>query len=280
MNLDSVINAVGMGPMVNKRRHQAAVRLALSQVCLRSRSLSAVKNALEQATNDSATTLDRAIWNRIERRRRELLGRTDTIQDIDYGAGHPDSPYSEEEQSRGVVTTMTVKEVASFSLPSVWSEVMYYLTRALRPEKALEMGTCVGISGSYIAAAMQLNNHGRLWTIEGSPATADLAQETFKTLDVSDRVTSLVGRFRDELQPCLLKQNSFDLIFVDGHHDGKATLGYFQQLKSHLAPNAVVVFDDIGWYRGMAQAWKEITAEFLCQGLHSLGPDGCRCFLG
>jgi predicted O-methyltransferase YrrM len=278
MNLDSVIKAVGIGPMVNKTRHRAAVRLALSEVCSRSSSLNPVKHALEQAATGTATKLDRAIWNRIEGRRRELSRRTDTIQDIDYGAGHPDSLYSEDQQSRGVVTTMTVKEVVSFSLPAVWSEVMYYLTRAIRPEKALEMGTCVGISGSYIAAAMQLNNHGRLWTIEGSPATAALAEETFKLLDFNDRVTLLVGRFRDELEPCLRNQNSFDLVFVDGHHDGKATLAYFEQLKSHLAPDAVVVFDDIGWYGGMAKAWNEITADPTVKGFVRLGQMGAAVF--
>src|SRR5262249_49619071 len=174
-------------------------------------------------------------------------------QDIDYGAGYPSSPYNEDQQRSGVVATISVSELASFSQDAVWAEVLYHLTRVLRPQKVLEMGTCVGISGSYIAAALQFNNQGRLWTIEGSPATATLAQQTFQMLGLSDRVTSLVGPFYKVLAPCLKEQKSFDLIFVDGHHDGKATVGYFRQLKRHLSPNANIVFDDIGWSAGMAQ---------------------------
>jgi predicted O-methyltransferase YrrM len=237
-----------------------------------------VKCALERAESGIATKPERDLWKRIERRRRELSERADTIQDLDYGAGYADSQYNEDQQRSGVVATISVSELASFSNAAVWAEVLYHLTRVLRPQKVLEMGTCVGISGSYIAAALQFNNQGRLWTIEGSPATATLAQQTFQMLGLSGRVTSLVGPFYNVLAPCLEEQKSFDLIFVDGHHDGKATVGYFRQLKPHLSPNANIVFDDIGWSAGMAQAWSEISADPSVKDFVQMGGMGAAVF--
>ena len=278
MILDRFVNRPGIGPLILKRRLRAAVRSALSDARSRSNSLFAVKRALQHAKGDIATTPERDLSKRIERRRRELSERADTVQDIDYGAGYAGSQYNEDQQRRGVVTTISVSELASFSKAAVWAEVLYHLTRVLRPQKVLELGTCVGISGSYIAAALQFNCQGRLWTIEGSPATAALAQQTFQMLGLGDRVTLLIGSFHDMLNPCLKEQKSFDLIFVDGHHDGKATVGYFRQLKPHLSPNAIIVFDDIAWSAGMAEAWSEISADPSVKDFVQMGEMGAAAF--
>ena len=237
-----------------------------------------MKHALTQAHRRIATTAELELWKHIERRRRELSDRTDAVQDIDFGAGDAGSQFTEAQQRNGVVSSISVKELTSFSKAAVWGEVLYHLTKALRPQKVLEMGTCVGISGSYIAAALQFSERGRLWTIEGSPAVAALAQETFQLLGLSDRVTCLVGPFHEVLELCLKEQGPFDLIFVDGHHDGKATVGYFRQLMPHLCPHAILVFDDIDWSEGMAQAWKEISTDPSVKDYVRIGGMGAVAF--
>ena len=42
------------------------------------------------------------------------------------------------------------------------------LVRELRPHSCLELGTGVGVSAGYQAAAMELNGVGRLLTLDGS----------------------------------------------------------------------------------------------------------------
>jgi predicted O-methyltransferase YrrM len=276
--LDRLINKLGIGPPNLKRGDQAAVRLALSDVLSKSDSLFALKYALTQVHQRTATTAELSLWKQIERRRYELSDRVDAVQDIDYGAGTPSSQFTEAQQRKGVVSSISVKELASFSKAPVWGEVLYHLTKALRAQKVLEMGTCVGISGSYIAAALQFSGRGRLWTIEGSPAAAALAQETLQLLGLSDRVTCLVGPFHEVLELNLKEQGAFDLIFVDGHHDGKATVGYFRQLVPHLCPHAIIVFDDIDWSEGMARAWKEISTDPSVKDYVRIGGMGAVAF--
>ena len=52
-----------------------------------------------------------------------------------------------------------------------------------------------------------------------------------------------------------------DYAFIDGHHDEQATLDYFEQLLPHLAPRALLVFDDVDWSDGMKRAWQKIQAD-------------------
>lgn len=46
-----------------------------------------------------------------------------------------------------------------------------------------------------------------------------------------------------------------------GHHDYAPTLAYFHQILPYASDGALLVFDDIHWSPGMAQAWEEIQAD-------------------
>src|SRR5262249_1845494 len=138
-----------------------------------------------------------------------------------------------------------------------WGDFLYHLMRVLQPHRALELGTCVGLSGSYIAAGLKANEKGHLWTLEGMPDSVRIANETFSVLGLADRVTTITGRFLDTLDGAL-KNGPFNFAFIDGHHEGDATIDYFTRIRPHLTGNSIVIFDDIDWSRGMQDAWKTI----------------------
>lgn len=217
----------------------------------------AIKRTLSKPSSD-----EQAAFNLIERRRGALMVRTDTFQLVDYGAGASCAQLSSlEQQNTGFVTTATVTEAAHWSQPPLQASLLHYLVRAKRPNAVLEMGSCVGMSGSYMASALRINGRGHLWTIEGAPGVAKLAQETYRELDLDSYVTSIVGPFKDTLAPTLAAHGPFDLVFVDGHHDGDATIQYFNQIKSHVAPSCAIIFDDIDWSLSMGKAWETISAD-------------------
>ena len=66
------------------------------------------------------------------------------------------------------------------------------------------------------------------------------------------------GRFADTLPGVLAELHPIDFAYIDGHHDEHATIEYFEMLRPHLAPTAVIVFDDIHWSPGMSRAWDVI----------------------
>ena len=73
---------------------------------------------------------------------------------------------------------------------------------------------------------------------------------------------------------CSLKIKPIDYAFIDGHHDEKATISYFEKVMPHLSKNAILVFDDISWSDGMRRAWKHIEKNKLIKISLNLGVVG------
>ncbi len=183
------------------------------------------------------------------------LQRQDTIIEIDdFGAGVPSS-------SNGVKKNVTISTISvQNSRSQHWLSLMFKLMCALRPATVLELGTCIGVSGMYCAAGLKLNTTGTLVTIEGAKAYASVAKENFTALALNN-VIQYTGRFSDVLPDILKDHQPIDFVFIDGHHDGEATVSYFEQLLPFLSRSAWLMFDDISWSRSMRRAWKTIAED-------------------
>lgn len=211
-----------------------------------------IAGSIRDAFHPALTDEEQIRVRSIEAVRRALNRSTETIEMVDYGA------YAD--PVHGTHIRRSVGEVAlSSSKPYRWSLLLFFIVRRLAPKRCLEFGTCLGISTLYQSAALELNGEGTLITMEGSPPLAERARKNFASLDRSN-IVSAVGKFSDILPEVLGSHHPFDYVFIDGHHEGNATVRYFEQLLPWLMNNAVLIFDDIHWSPGMKQAWKRITA--------------------
>lgn len=141
------------------------------------------------------------------------------------------------------------------------ARVLFGLIREFKPITCLELGTCVGISAAYQAAALRLNGGGQLITCEASAERMAAAERHLAELGF-DNVRFEHGRFQETLGPILSGLDTpVDYAFVDGHHDEQATLDYFRQIASYTSASAVIVFDDIHWSAGMKLAWQQLEAD-------------------
>ncbi len=155
----------------------------------------------------------------------------------------------------------TVGEITrTASKKPLWASLLFRLVRGLQPERCIEMGTCVGISGAYQAAALEINGGGRLVTLEGYELLVSVARGTFTRLGLA-QVEVRGGRFENTLEQALVDLEPVDYVFVDGHHQEEPTLTYFEQIVPHLSDCATLVFDDIAWSEGMARAWARLVAD-------------------
>ena len=173
----------------------------------------------------------------------------------------------------------TVGEVARrASVPPLRAALLFHLVRALDARRCLELGTCVGVSGAYLATAMQLAGDGRLVSLEGHPDRAEVARDSWSRLGL-ENAEVVVGRFHQTL-PRVLTGPVVDLAFIDGDHDGQATVGYVTAIREASSPGTVLVLDDIDWSRDMRGAWRllrdGLTDSLVCDlgrvGLIRLGP--------
>jgi len=186
--------------------------------------------------------LDDDLLPRIERRRNAWLNEPD------------DSPANQAFDDK-----RTIADACRASKKPIMAELLYRLAREFQPGTGIEFGTNVGISSSYIAAALR-DGGGRLVTLEGSPGRLALARALHAELALQN-IDYQLGRFRKTLPKVLAEIPSIELAFIDGHHHRDPTLEYFDAIYPHLADGALVVFDDIRWSAGMCEAWKVLKTD-------------------
>ncbi len=216
--------------------------------------------SIRQALSGEVSSQERASILKIEDRRKSLLASEESVMVIDYGAGSPDSNRTQDEMKFGITMGSTVSRIASASKKEFWCLVLFKLVRAIQPRSCLELGTCVGISSSYIAAACKLNGGGKVRTLEGDPSCARIATETFNYLSLENASVE-VGPFHKTLIAAMDSSMPIDLFFNDGHHDYNAVIENFNKAMPYLSKDALIVVDDIKWSKGMKKAWIEIRRD-------------------
>lgn len=219
--------------------------------------LRAVRDAVHTVARRRLNAAEVRAVRAVEARRRALLADRSEVPFVDFGSGLQ-GDRGAGEAAAGVRSSRTVGQLARVGSKSPRQALLLFqLVRHLAPSTCLELGSCVGVSGAYLACALGLLRRGRLVSLEGSPAVADVARRTFEALALDVEV--VVGRFVDTLPAVLETLGTVDFVFVDGHHDGPATLGYTDLLARSCVPDTVLVYDDIRWSEGMWSAWTSLS---------------------
>lgn len=165
-----------------------------------------------------------------------------TIDVLDFGAG-----------SKKLGNKRSVKQIfANAATKGKYGKLFYQLANFYQLDSVLELGTSLGVGTIYFAKG---NPAMEIVTVEGCAQTATIAQENFEKC-LASNITMINKRF-DEAIP-YLTQKQFDLIFIDGHHDGEALKSYVAQLQSFISADTFVVLDDIRWSNSMFAAWNEL----------------------
>lgn len=181
----------------------------------------------------------------IERLRAKLLTDERPLTITDLGAG---SHLNNNKKKR-------VKVLAKNALkPAKLAQLIFRLARHFAPQTIIELGTCLGITTSYLACAAP---NARVISIEGCPQTAAIAAENLQCLNLQN-VDLKVGNFDEILPGVIAAEPKLDFVFIDGNHRKDATLNYFNWCLPKLSENSVMIFDDIYWSKGMKEAWKQI----------------------
>jgi predicted O-methyltransferase YrrM len=223
--------------------------------------LRSLADALDAVRKNRRSEEESEWVEKIEQLRTRLSLSNAVISRIDYGVTSPETRPGAAKTDHGQIVTQTIASLCrTSSLSSKWAFLLFKQVRAIRPTTCLELGTCLGISAAYQAAALELNGQGRLVTLEGASSLASLAIDNLAELGLT-RLAVVVGRFQDTLPNVLRDYKPVDFAFVDGHHDEHATQTYFKQMIPFLSDGAVLVFDDITWSAGMKRAWNAICRD-------------------
>ena len=98
---------------------------------------------------------------------------------------------------------------------------------------------------------------GHIYSFEGCPETIKIAKKNLAYLDINN-VSIIEGDFKLTLENKLKKIKSVDFVFIDGNHQEKATIQYFDLILNYSHNDTIFIFDDIYWSKGMENAWNHI----------------------
>lgn len=181
--------------------------------------------------------------DRLKKLHSHLAKDENSIEIVDAGAG-----------SKKLGSRRKIKDIYSTSSSKgKYGELLYRICSHYKPKEILELGTSLGVGTTYMALG---NPNARITTIEACPNTFVKAIENFQNTEISEKIQSVNTTFTEFLKQ--EKGEKYDLIFVDGHHDGKALLQYMKDLDKHSDDSTIFILDDIRWSDDMFTAWREL----------------------
>lgn len=183
----------------------------------------------------------------IEQIRQELIASNEVVKFLELGQGRQGS------------RDRKIAEIAKTSLSPQWKcRILASVCRWKDPKRTMELGTSLGISTAYIAHSMGATS--TMYTMEGNPSSARIAQHNFGRLGI-DNIRLVMGPFEDTLEKTLEEAEQLDLVYLDGNHSEKATLEYFDKILPYCHDKTVIVMDDIYWSAGMESAWNSLKQQ-------------------
>jgi predicted O-methyltransferase YrrM len=172
-----------------------------------------------------------------------LKNNSRSIQVKDAGAG---SKYFDQERR--------IKDIYQISSTrGKYGILLYRLSNYYRPKRILEFGTSLGVGTICLA---QGNPESTVVTVEACPETLSVAKENF-TLLKSKNIETVNATFDEFLNS--YTGEGFDLVFIDGHHDGRALLNYLDRLDRITHDSTLFVLDDIRWSASMKAAFDQLV---------------------
>ena len=179
--------------------------------------------------------------------RKSLLENKNTIEVTDFGAG-----------SR--VFKSNTREIAKIAqtagITPKNAELLFRIVRYFQPKSILEIGTSLGLATSALSLG---NSNAKIITLEGCPNTQNQAQVQLQEQNSNFQNVEFINtEFSSHFKTIHPSPITHHLIYFDGNHSKKATLGYFEALLPTISNDSVWIFDDIHWSADMEEAWEII----------------------
>lgn len=186
------------------------------------------------------------IYTEIENLRKKLLKNQTVIEITDFGAGS--QIYKTNHRK--------IRQIAkSAEKAPRFGRLLFRLIQHFEPNIIFDLGTSLGITTLYESKAYEF---GKVFTFEGCPKTAKIAEENFKALNCQN-IEIMVGNLDETLSNQLSKIKQLDFAFFDANHRYEPTVRYFEMCMTKANEESVFVFDDIHWSDEMHEAWKYIS---------------------
>jgi predicted O-methyltransferase YrrM len=189
-------------------------------------------------------------YDTIESLRNELSENKSVVAVEDYGAGS--AVHSKQRSVSSIVKSAAKNKKLS--------QLLFRIVQYYQPANILELGTSLGISSAYMAAA---NPAANVITVEGASSVAGVAIQNHQLLGL-DNIQVINGKF-DDILPGLLQQiKTVDLGFVDDIHWSPEMEEAWRIIRQHdaVAASIDLFFFGIVLFRSEFKSKQHFTIRF------------------
>jgi predicted O-methyltransferase YrrM len=132
-----------------------------------------------------------------------------------------------------------------------YGRLLFNMSRYFNAKNILELGTSVGIGTTAFALG---NPNCVITTIDGCANTQNTAKNNWKIFEINN-LHPIHTTFENFI---LTDVTIYDIIYIDGHHDGEALLHYMNLLTKNCHDDTLFIIDDIHWSDSMQNAWQTL----------------------
>ncbi len=183
----------------------------------------------------------------VENYRKDLLSNSNSIEILDCGTG------SKTLKSAKRIINKIAKTSAIKSKHGV---LFQKIVSKYDVKSVLELGTSLGVGTMYFALA---DKNIKVTSIEACPETYKFTKSKFAQKGITN-VEFINNDFDSVFDNNELASQKFDLIYIDGNHNSKSLIKYYEYISKNLATDrCIYIIDDINWSADMYRAWK-----YLC----------------
>lgn len=149
------------------------------------------------------------------------------------------------------------------------ASVLAFIARLSKVNSILEVGSGAGVSAVWLLRACP---EARLTTIEIDPEHQNIACETYREAEISDRITKLLGDAKEVL--INLNEKEYDMILIDTAKTD--CMEYLAHSKRLCKIGGLIVFDNVWWsgraFDPTAQTKEDLAVKMLNRAI----VDDCR----
>lgn len=172
--------------------------------------------------------------------------------------------------SKKLKTKRTIQQIISTnSSIGKYAQLLFKISCFYAPNNILELGTSLGIGSIHLAKG---NPNAVIDTVEGCHEIAEAAKLNIKQLGCSN--IQIFNQSFDDFISTLDVCKKYDLIFIDGNHDGTAVLNYLSLLDPFIHDETILILDDIRWSNSMFEMWNNVIQNekyHVCIDLFRMG---------
>ena len=138
--------------------------------------------------------------------------------------------------------TAALGDISTMQIAPEQGTFMSLLAAVSGARRALEIGTFTGYSALCIARALPAG--ATLTCLDQNGEWTQIAQRFWQRAQVTDRIELRLGDAHETLQTLVDEGGApFDFVFIDADKSGYEN--YFDVVRPHLAPDALVIFDNM-----------------------------------